>query len=146
MNLGKTARHLAVIPLLALVILGGALVGAPGQVWQALWGPLAAPQGRPVTGRVTQNGEPLPNATLQFHSPDGRVVTVKTDGEGRYKVMLPEGGKVVVVEPLPEGAGPVAVEAMLPGVKAEGGKPTLLPVVKIPVREAQQATHLPHVD
>jgi hypothetical protein len=146
MNLGKAARHFAVIPLLALVILGGALVGAPGQVWRALWGPLAARQDHPVIGRATRNGEPVPNVTLQFHSPDGRVVTVKTDDQGRYEVKLPEGGKVVVVEPLPEGADQIAVEAVLPRTMAGGGRPTLLPVVKIPMREAQQATHLPHVD
>ena len=42
-----------------------------------------------VTGTVTLNGQPLPNATVQFRptSSDGVVAFGRTDAEGQYKLM-----------------------------------------------------------
>ncbi len=40
-----------------------------------------------VTGKVTFEGNPLPNAKIVFRPEDGRVSTAKTDANGEYRLM-----------------------------------------------------------
>ncbi|MEM6799692.1 MAG: carboxypeptidase-like regulatory domain-containing protein [Planctomycetota bacterium] len=39
-----------------------------------------------VSGVVTLDGEPVPNATVSFYPPKGRAASGVTDGRGRYRL------------------------------------------------------------
>ena len=54
----------------------------------------------PVHGRVTLDGQPLPNADVQFQ-PDGsqRPSSGRTDAEGRYELMYKRGQSGAIVGP-----------------------------------------------
>lgn len=111
MKLRQAARHLAVIPLLALVILGGALIGAPDQLLPTLW----KPRDRAVvSGLVTKAGEPLAHAMVNFHAAGGRIIFTSTDAEGRYEVKLPEGTMMVAVLPPTERHDLTSADSVLP--------------------------------
>lgn len=44
-----------------------------------------------VTGTVTLNGKPLPNAELTFQPEDGAPSSAKTDADGQYELMYSRG-------------------------------------------------------
>jgi hypothetical protein len=44
-----------------------------------------------VTGRVTMDGKPLPNATIVFVPENGRPAGAKTDADGRYVLNFTKG-------------------------------------------------------
>jgi hypothetical protein len=140
MNLRQAAYWLAVIPLLALVVTLGAVVGAPRQVLPTLKGltrrlpPRPPTDDAPVTGLVTKDGQPVAKATVQFHDANGRVVTVTTDSEGRYTASPSEAGEGVILASPRNRLVPVTVEAEPLNAKPEdGGKPVLEPIRKVTV-------------
>ena len=75
-----------VVLILLLIVLAGC--GKGGQ------------QIAPVHGRVTLDGQPLPNADVQFQ-PDGsqRPSSGRTDADGRYELMYKRGQPGAIVGP-----------------------------------------------
>ncbi|MFO0845297.1 MAG: carboxypeptidase-like regulatory domain-containing protein [Gemmataceae bacterium] len=148
MKLRQAACHIAVIPLITLVVLGGAIVGAPGRLLPALWGPRDRAV---VTGLVTKAGRPLAHATVNFHLADGRVVSASTDSEGWYEAKMPEGTMTVAVLPAAKRTAVVTGEADLAS-QAEGEVkpprrvkllPLPPPIVPVDGEGDQPATPLP---
>jgi hypothetical protein len=65
---------------LCVVLFGSALAGCGG-------GP-AGPELGAVSGKVTLDGQPLPNATVVFQPDNGRASTATTDASGNYALQF----------------------------------------------------------
>jgi hypothetical protein len=86
----------------------------------------------PVTGKITLKGQPIPEGTINFQSPDGAVMTGGVIKDSKYEVAADKGllpGKYIVrisvakpgtvaVEPLPGESGPPAEELVPPEFNA----------------------------
>lgn len=56
-------------------------------------GPQDLPDLGTVTGTVTMDGEPLPNASVEFISASGQVASGTTDASGKYELAYVGGSK-----------------------------------------------------
>ena len=84
-----------------------------------------------VTGQVTLDGQPLPEATLMFQPESGRPAIATTDSEGRYSLIYSEGVQGAIV-----GRNKVIIRSEIPG---EDGEPPIAPE-KLPKKYHDEST------
>jgi hypothetical protein len=114
-----------------VAVVGACIAGCGHQT-----GPTAGVKTYPVTGTVTYQGKPLPEATVMFRSTDGQyTASGRTDLEGKYRLTTASPG-----DGAPAGEYRVAIIAIEAPPADEEEKPGPPPKSLIPTKYNQPET------